>query len=455
MDWVAYAEAVKDFRTFLQVFLESSIENYIPAKHLQEWARILEQNKRTALLAPRGHLKSTLMYAYLAWRLARTGSKKENWLYVSFNYSMAQMHVRNFKKLIEKSWLFEELYDMTDAEHLARYSWDSRHLHFEVSPAGVLAFKRGWHGTGVIADDILADPANKLNPVIIQKINRVFFEDIIYLPNPEGYLHLVGTPQHHEDLFFMIKERRPDFSWHRYPAILNEKEKKVLWPERWPWEVLEQQRKAHPSSFKKEMMVEPVWDVESYLSREAVLQAVNPELRPMRLGEESKAAIGQANVVAGWDLGKKSHPSHLAVFKEQDGKLIQIYDLWMDKWDYIKQVKRIKEATEYFRIDRAYYDATRGEMETYKEAGELPSQWKGLSFTSKEKHHLATLLEEAINTGKIELINNQRTINQILAVDNELNAYETEEGHGDAFWSIAMAIKAWKDLSKAPSIRIG
>ena len=40
-----------------------------------------------------------------------------------------------------------------------------------------------------------------------------------------------------------------------------------------------------------------------------------------------------------------------------------------------------------------------------------------------------SLINDAINTGK-----------RILVVDNDLQALETPEGHGDSFWGIALAL---------------
>jgi hypothetical protein len=171
--WDTLALALKSFKYFVKEIFPLSIREYIPARHLEDWADILEKHKRTALLAPRGHLKSTLMYAYLMWRILR--GKKERWLYISFKQDMAQYHIRNFKHMVEDNPIFTNLYEFTDAEYIASYGWNPNKPCFEILPAGVTSFKRGWHGTGVIADDILADHAQELNPTTIQKITRIFF----------------------------------------------------------------------------------------------------------------------------------------------------------------------------------------------------------------------------------------------------------------------------------------
>jgi len=45
-----------------------------------------------------------------------------------------------------------------------------------------------------------------------------------------------------------------------------------------------------------------------------------------------------------------------------------------------------------------------------------------------------------VTKGAIRFQNSQRMIRSILSVNNNLEALETTDGHGDAFWSIAMAL---------------
>jgi hypothetical protein len=59
---------------------------------------------------------------------------------------------------------------------------------------------------------------------------------------------------------------------------------------------------------------------------------------------------------------------------------------------------------------------------------------------------MATEFEKGVNEKYIELQNDPRMIRQILAVTNDLQAIETHEGHGDAFWSNALCFKGIKVL---------
>ena len=67
----------------------------------------------------------------------------------------------------------------------------------------------------------------------------------------------------------------------------------------------------------------------------------------------------------------------------------------------------------------------------------------GVEFTSKNKFAMATAFDRLLTQGNIQLLNDPRQKRQLLNVDNDLQALETEEGHGDCFFSICLAIKAF------------
>ena len=79
----------------------------------------------------------------------------------------------------------------------------------------------------------------------------------------------------------------------------------------------------------------------------------------------------------------------------------------------------------------------------------LDKRWKGKVFTKKLKGDIAVGLEKRVfanmdDPGTI-LLNNERYLNQICAVTKDFKAPETPSGHGDSFWSTALAIKAADD----------
>ena len=92
-----------------------------------------------------------------------------------------------------------------------------------------------------------------------------------------------------------------------------------------------------------------------------------------------------------------------------------------------------------------YYDATYNVLD---DRG-LDRRWRGRAFNKRMKANMATLLEkrvfaEAADPGII-LPDDTRFLNQIAAVRKDLTAPESPEGHGDSFWSTALAVLAAED----------
>ena len=349
---------------------------------------------------------------------------------------MARYHTANIKNYIQKNPFFNHIKDMTGAESILKFTKNGED-RFVVEPEGIMSFKRGRHPDIVICDDILADPSQELNLQVIDKINRTFFEDVMSLPKEGGQIILIGTSQHQADLFWQIKKKSKQFVWRSYPAIIDEVNKKVLWEDLFPYERLNQIRleEIGEKAFKKEYMCSPVYSEDSYFTREQILSVVNTELKNREINK------GENIVVAGWDIGKHSHPSHISIFLKEKDNYIMIWQEFFDRIDYSQQLDKIKGLVETLKIDKIYFDATRGELEAFQEQGLMSNSiFKPVIFKVKTKSGMSSNFERLVLNKRIQLINNDRMINQILVVNNNLDAVVTSEGHGDSFWSIAMAV---------------
>ena len=100
----------------------------------------------------------------------------------------------------------------------------------------------------------------------------------------------------------------------------------------------------------------------------------------------------------------------------------------------------VNELIRKLKVDEGGYDATRGEMESFVERGEMSNVLEPIIFKTTTKHDMATNFEKMVENKEVELLNDRRMLDQILVVDNDLKSLETPEGHGDSFWSIAMAL---------------
>ncbi len=442
------------FEWFVEhIFPQSfKLKGFSKAPHTFGWAKRVENNKRTATLSARKHLKSTMIYAFIMWMIYRMdGGENLSWLYMSYNQKMSLYHTSNIKVLIQANPCFNKIKDLTHGKAFIDYTWGDGG-RFRCTPSGILTFNRGWHGDGVICDDILADPTNELNFTVIEKISRTFMEQVMSLPKEGGQIHLVGTAQHQTDLFFQLKDNK-SWNWAEYKAILNEKTKRVLWPELFSWKRLDEIRNEEigEKAFKKEYMCSPVWTEEAYFQRDEIMRVIDKDLK------EAKVAPGKdrkTQIVAGLDIGKKTHPSHFTIFILWNNHYTQIYEKFMDGWDYSKQVDFITGLIEFYSIDAINYDDTRSELESFREKRLIDSAiWKPIVFKVKSKFDMASNFSRLVNykekevfKPQITLLNRQRQIDSILSVNNELQAVESDIGHGDAFWSIALAVYKEKGI---------
>ena len=250
------------------------------------------------------------------------------------------------------------------------------------------------------------------------------------------------------------QEGRPDsWNWEQYKGIINEENKQTLWPELFPYERMIQLREElGERAFSKEYMCSQVWSEGAYFKREELMKVVGYTYEGIKYQiEEVKHPASEwkeGRIVAGVDIGKKVHPSHISIFQYSKGIYTQIYEKFMFGWDYTKQIEFINGLIDFYLIDEIRYDNTRGEFESFAEQNLIDRRiYKPIVFGTKVKFQMASNFSKNVNNKTIRLLNNQAMINSILSVNEDLDAPETEFGHGDAFWSIAMA------LYEAPTVR--
>lgn len=423
----------KDFAFFVRHIFSQSFDKFIRGRHVVNTAKLLGKHKKTIRVSARDHFKSTSLYAHFMWDLLHRPGLECH--YFSYNVSMSAYHLGKIKHLISRNPFYKEIIDLKPtAESVLKYTWDRKEIT-TLDPCGLLAFKKGIHAPRIYVDDPLREPENKLNPIVINKINRIFVTEVMSMLKQGGQMHVVGTPQTDFDFFF-DKNLTERFNVLVLPAVKDWATKEALWPEHMPWEeLMRRKRELGERVFNQEYLCKPVWTEQAWMSRDKIMTVVNSLL------QQEKEMLRDSYVVLGWDIGKKVHPSHISIFEERSpGHWVQIYQKFLDNWNYDDQRRHVNELVRKFKVDEGAYDATRGEMESFVERGELSGVLKPVVFKTTTKHDMATNFEKMVENKEVELLNDRRMIDQILVVDNDLQALETPEGHGDSFWSIALAL---------------
>ena len=439
---------VGSFKDFLINVWSQSYDNpeYFKAWHVQLVAddieECLEKGLNYVAVLPRFHFKSTILgHAFSVWRLL-TAPRDCAVLYLSYSDGMAQYHISEINKTVKRNPLLISWMDNKSpkADFSFRYSINSKPA--DILHGGLFSFKRGMHVNGaLIADDILRDPENPLNMGQINKVEDHFMTESLFIPLKGVPVIVLGTPMMPGDILSKLQEDSR-FKARVLPALDPAPGRRVLMPELYNEEWLLEQQRARPKSFASEFMLIPHFSTESYFEEEDITKCEADDL--VNLPPTRKWPSEEDEMLfAGFDVGKKRHPSHLVIFRRKGDIIEQVHSSFLDGWSYSDQIEYLNNVAKYFDLNKGYVDNTRGELE---ERG-LDSVWKPMTFTTKSKNTMAQVFETYIHSGNLRLLKDERQKQQILSVNNELKAPETPMGHGDAFFSIAMALSAAYETS--------
>ena len=427
---------------------------YFRAWHIgvlaEDIQRCLEDGKNYVAVLPRFHFKSTVLgHAFSVWRLLQS-SRDQSVLYLWYSDGMARYLINEINKAVNRNPILKELFKnkAPKADFSFRYTLNNKPV--EIMHGGLFSFKRGMHVNGaLIADDVLRDPENPLNSTQLSKVEDHFLTESMFIPLKGVPVIVLGTPMMPGDL--LTKLQKDDrFISRVLPALDPAPNRRVLMPELYDENWLLDQQKARPKSFASEFLLVPQFSTESYFEGEDIEKCEDKNLRSFPATKKYELE-SEEEIFGGFDIGKKRHPSHLVLFKKIGSKIEQIHQSWLDGWAFSDQVEYLNEVAENFKITKGYIDNTRGELE---DRG-LNRTWYPMHFTLKAKNTMAQIFEKYVHSGNLFLIRDERQRQQILSVNNELKAPETPMGHGDAFFSIALALQALFETTQQKYTTLG
>lgn len=213
-----------DFKFFCERVLHDMFKDGGVKPYMMEWFGLVQQNPRVAILAPSGFAKTTILgVAYPIW-LAFT-KRNMQVMVVSNSLNQARRVLALIKSTIENNALLSELKPQNFKE-----TWSANHIKMST---GCAIFCRPYTISikGERVDYIIMDEAASYQNT------DIFFDYIIPRLNPHhGKLVLISTPEGGTDLMSIIAERKLDYVFRKYVAILPDGS--ALWPERFPLEKL-------------------------------------------------------------------------------------------------------------------------------------------------------------------------------------------------------------------------
>lgn len=417
----------------------------------REWSSFIGYNVRVCIIAPRAHLKSTVVgRAFSFWQLFRGAQGEQqdvDGVYFSYKDNLAREHTEAVKALIlenpycrywkDRKPTSDSLVDFTCTFDKETY-W-----HGTVDPAGILGAARGRHPKFVIADDILSDFSKPLEAPEILRINRVFRQVVMSMPQIYEPLILIGTPQAENDILHLLKDD-DRWNWARYPA--EKADGSTQWPEKFDISRLAKiKQEIKDMAYSVEYMLKPVVMTDMKFPFDLVRACVNEDAKRYSLDEPFDNPE-KIEIYGGMDVGKERHPSHISIMAKhpETGTLVQIFDMWLDHVPYNVQAKLINRIMAHFGIWKFLYDSTRAELDDRR----LDKKCRGQKFSVAVKGHMINLLEARLCAEEDEPTihflgpKDSRQVRQICSLRKDLSAYETEDGHGDSAWSNALCVLA-------------
>lgn len=293
-------------------FAETMLAMEISEHHII-WAKMVAENPKLGINAPRDHGKSFLFsFAYVIWRVYY------NWLPTQL------LSMDNFKSVprISIGYIFSNtvdqavlLLDLVKQEiesnprlqHLipARKDvWSKTAVKFsngsQVRARGWNQSVRGAHPVWIVCDDVLKDEII-YSEVQRKKYNDYFFSAVTPMLVPCGQLIVVGTPMHQDDLYAQI-QKTDIYEFKKFKAMENGI---ALWPTRYNRQMLEaRKREVGSTRFAREYMCEPITDDTSLFTERIISQCCdNLYEMPVELDADDRKEL---RIFTGVDLAISS-----------------------------------------------------------------------------------------------------------------------------------------------------
>lgn len=264
------------------------------------WFEHQRKYRRTILLAPRGHGKSTVCnVAYALWKIIRDPNVRI--LIASKTARQAILFLAEIRKHLVHNWRLRYAFgDLVGREE----EWKDIQIRVRrtrimkeptITTIGIGGSLPSWHFDVIILDDP-HDLTNSRTPGQRENVWRWFEETLLPTLEPEGELHLIGTRWDPDDLFGRLISRVPD-QYMLYVSRAIEEDGKVLWPEKFSMETLEQLKKEMgPALFALQYQCDATMSVaEGPIFRASDFVIIS--------NEEAERETKQALLVAqAWDL---------------------------------------------------------------------------------------------------------------------------------------------------------
>ncbi|MBI2069440.1 MAG: phage terminase large subunit [Elusimicrobia bacterium] len=413
------------------------------------WFKALLDSQFLLLLAPRGHLKSTVATTcYPLWRL----TQDQNLRVLIVNETLDQ--ARKFLGQIKDHILFNEIFrERYGAWDMAATKWTENSVVIprtkilkepSLACGGVLGNLVSLHNDLIILDDPVSNN-NSLTPHMRDKLLGWFTNVILPALEPDGQLILVGTRWQAQDLYGHILES-PGFShWAKIVQSAEWRDEEgsrcLLFPERFTPEKLDQLKGAMGTASYYCQMLNDVSGQEGSDFKIEWLRAGRYVERPK-----------DANIYIGVDLAAGSDESHskfayavIAIPKgEKDAYVLDAQKMSIKFPEQVKTIKmlhRVHKPTIMGIEANAYQQSMLQVLRVDEETARL--NIKGIT-TQGDKQRRIRGLAVLFENGAIRLPND--------LTDLETELLHFPKGNDDLLDALWLALEAFHEQKTEPKI---
>lgn len=303
-----------------------------------EWWDFLRKYFVICIKAPRGHLKT--FFFSEAYSLHQARFKDGIKIHIFSKSDALAIEILSHIKAWASLPFFKKLLGGADLDNKTQIRFGNKS---EIFASGFWSNIRGGHRDIIVLDDIIdtqviySDEQNK-------KSKERLASEIIPMLNPDGQLIVIGTLQREDDIYSVDWEEVIGGGDKKcisktYDAIVDEEKKITLFPERWSWErLMEEKRRITILSGEK-------WFLKEY--RNMAVNLVGEIIKPEWIQYYDRLP-SQLEIYCGWDLAvgeKEGEGDYTAgvVFGVDRRGNIYIIRAYRDRIDFPTRLRKIVE----------------------------------------------------------------------------------------------------------------
>ena len=274
-----------------------------PAKHMIEWhnefltgesSEVLMDmaGPNTAILAPRGSAKSTVLGMLAAWMIGRhaAAGKMLRILYLAYMTDISRAKSATIKALVGSS-KFRQVFPMVRLSKIKRSDeyWSIDYEYAGIDTAGEEAFTIACGGLKgaitskrsqlIIIDDPIKSAASINNPDIRREMEQTWSNVIAPTMFQGGRAICLGTRFHFDDIHATLFT--PKYNWKQVvqQAVITDEngKQRSYWPELWSMKYLNERKHEDRVAFAYQYLNTAVRSTEVGISPELIVKAEVPQ----------------------------------------------------------------------------------------------------------------------------------------------------------------------------------